>query len=319
MRGRTKLIGKGLTAIVIGLFVYYFFNNIDSFRDLQKVALWPLIGIFAFKMLGILNAGQYLKANLLIFNKNISLRESFYVSLLSAIGNYFGPYLGGAGIRAVYLKKKFQLSYADFISTVSGIYLINFRIYSVAGVIALVLIHIFTGEYSLLFYLIFGVWAAIALFLSKLKIPGLGKRKLNWRGKITSFVLGKAKQIVNGWRQLRNNEEIYWKLHRISFINFLISFCVISLQFIAIGVEVSVPATVLYVAITNLSLYLSITPGAIGIREALFIFCGALLGLTTPQILQLAIVSRGMTFITMLIAFITVRLFKVQKITMANS
>src|SRR5690606_5319970 len=89
------------------------------------------------------------------------------------------------------------------------------------------------------------------------------------------------------------------RLNALTFYGFIISGAIVWLEFWAVGVHIGFIPLALYVTLSALSLLVSITPSAIGIREAIFIFSGSLLGLTNAQILQVAVIDRGVTFAVM--------------------
>lgn len=303
-----------LTFIIYGVFAWYAFNNLESFKILLEVSVYPLIAIYILKILITYNSGQFIRVVLRAFNKDISRSESYYLSLISSLGNFFGPFLSGAGVRAVYLKKRHGLSYAKFASTLSGYYFITFFVFSIIGLLSLIVIQVTTGEYMLLMYLVLGGWLVSTLLLAEVR----GFTKLiDVTSKHFSFlsrIIKKIHSIQTGWRTIRENRLLTLKLVGLTCIGFLISYGVISFQFKAINLSPSLASVALYVVITNLSLLVSITPGSVGIREAMFIFSSSLLGLNVDQILQLAVVSRGMIFVFMVSSFLILKILQYFKV-----
>lgn len=304
MSKKTKLAGKVITLITYGIFIWYFLANLDSFKTLLSVSIWPLIGIAVFKLISIHNSGQFMRSILSVYSKNIPNKESFYVALLSSMGNFFGPYLGGPGVRAVYLKKKYKLSYTDFASTLSGYYIISFFIYSLIGILMLVLINIQTGEYSWIMYFVMLGWLVSTIIIAEVRNIDKILVHIEKRASFLHGIFKRINLILKGWRLVRENKPLFYKLNRLTAYGFLITYVSTYFQFVAIGAHTSLLAIALYVVLSNLSLLVSITPGAIGIREAIFIFSSSLLGLSVQQIVQLAIIGRGITFLVMFIVFL---------------
>jgi uncharacterized membrane protein YbhN (UPF0104 family) len=65
----------------------------------------------------------------------------------------------------------------------------------------------------------------------------------------------------------------------------------------------------LYSSLSGASLLISLTPGSLGIREGVFLITSQSIGLVEEQILQLAIVDRGIMFILLVIMMIFVSIF----------
>lgn len=304
MSKKTKLASRIITLITYGIFIWYFVANIDSFKTLLTISIWPLIGIAIFKLISIHNSGQFMKSILRVYSKNIPAREAFYIALLSSMGNFFGPYLGGPGVRAVYLKKKYKLSYTDFASTLSGYYIISFFVYSLIGILALVLINIQTKEYSWVMYLVMLGWLVGTIIIAEVHNIDRFLGVIEKRVPILHGLFTRLNLVLKGWGLVRENRPLFFKLNKLTIYGFLITLASTYFQFVVIRAHTSLLAMSLYVVLTNLSILVSITPGAIGIREAIFIFSSSLLGLNVDQIIQLGIIGRGITFVVMFVVYL---------------
>jgi len=58
------------------------------------------------------------------------------------------------------------------------------------------------------------------------------------------------------------------------------------------------------------TLLVSITPGSLGLREGIFILTLEILGITTDQVMQLALLDRGLMVLTLILSFILINLVK---------
>src|SRR3972149_3081522 len=137
-----------ITVLVLGLFAAYFIFNIEKFKPLLDVSFVLLLLIALANIGGIFINGLFTKFILEPFKKFISIAEAFYVSVISSIGNFFAPAGTGFGIRAVYLKKKHGLPYSEFISTLSGSYILVFLVSSFVGLVSLYLLRdVYRSQY----------------------------------------------------------------------------------------------------------------------------------------------------------------------------
>lgn len=307
MRLFKKIFPTLITAAIFGLIVWYFINNQEAFDELLHIPVSLLVLLVVLKIVRIFNSGQFTKATIDAFNNKIPAKESFYIALISSMGNFFGPFLGGASVRAVYLKKKYKFSYTDFASTLSGFYFITFIVYSFLGLLALLAIQLQDGIYSTLLYLVFAAWFIGTVALAKVKsLTGL-LHKIE--GKLGPFnkMLKQLNSVIVGWRVLKDDKRLYRKLVWLTFIGFLISFAVSWVEFSAVNATKALAPLSLYVVLSALSLLLSITPSAIGVREAIFIFSSQLLGLSTQQVLQIALIDRAATFAVMGTSYMVIK------------
>src|SRR5690606_1688572 len=126
MKKAARLLNKFLTFIIIGVFIWYMYKNPDLLAAVLATPVLLVVAIIITKVLRTYNSGLFMARTIEAYGRRIPNAESFYIALLSTMGNFFGPYLGGAGVRAIYLKQKHGLSYTKFASTLSGFYIISF-------------------------------------------------------------------------------------------------------------------------------------------------------------------------------------------------
>lgn len=302
-----KHISFILSFIILVLFIAYFINNAEEFKRLKDVPPIYLILISILNMIVIFMNGIFLIVILTPFKKAIPLLEAFYISLLSSIGNYFTPFRGGAGIRAVYLNTKHNLSYSYFMSTLSGNYIVVFMTLSLLGLISLIIIQLVQGMYSIVLYLALGIVFAGMVFLSIVRIPDFKEKE---RNKYIDKVLRILGRINTGWKMILDTKGMMVKLVLLMLLNFLITYLITYIEFKAIGVMLSPYSIVLYASLSGLTLLFSITPGSLGIREAVFLFSASVLGVTNADILNVAVIDRGVIFFTMFILLIVIKLIQ---------
>ncbi|MFC1780523.1 YbhN family protein [Patescibacteria group bacterium] len=312
-----KYISVILTILFLSIFCIYFFQNQEDFKPLLQLSIPILVIISLLKVLTIFSMGLFIKIVLKPFKKKMSLAESFYISTLSTIGNYFMPLRGGAGIRAVYLKKKLKLSYSHFISTLSGNYIITFAVYSIIGLVSLILIQVKYNISSTILYIFFITLALVTLTLSLVKIP---KRILEISEKpgILNRISKILVNIAKGWSFITSNKSLLVKLLFITFLNFLITASITFLGFKSIGVNLTFPSLLLYVSLSGTSLLISLTPGSIGIREGVLLLSASIIATTSENILQVAVIDRGLSFFVLLFLYIIIKVLTSLKVLPKN-
>lgn len=313
MKRLSKHLATLFTLSILTVFVWYLITNFDTFQELLSISPWVWITLLVLNTVRIHNNGSFLKYTLEFYKKHIDSRESFYIALLTTIGNFFGPFMGGAGIRAVYLKRQHKLSYTDFAATLSGFYFITFIVNSAIGLAALIVIHLQTSVVSPVVYLVFAGWLISSVVLAEVrnidKILLFIERRLPIAHKPFKF----TNNAIKGWGQIKSDKRLFYRLNRLTVYGFLILYVITYVEFRAIGADPSIASISLYVTLSALSLLVSVTPSAIGIREAIFIFTSALIGLNTDQILALAVIDRAATFVVLFVGYLILKSHGVYK------
>jgi len=293
--------------ILVGFFVafgWYLVVNLDDFRillDLNPV----FVALAAVGHLGVVALnGVFTRRILLAFGKDVSYQDSFFVSLISSIGNFFLPMQSGAGVRAVYLKRKYQLAYNDFLSIFAGTYAINFFLSSALGIMSLFFLRHQTGPGQLL--VIGAAFAAIlagSTFVAITPISGallryvlrlIPSKKLSLTGE----------RVQEGWELIVADRRLVAELIVITATSMLLSVGLFIVELRSVGLETGVWSVLFYASIGSIVLILNITPASLGIREAVLVFSAAALGLTVPQILSVALIDRGVKFTVLAVSWL---------------
>lgn len=305
---RKKYLSSPLTLAFIALFAWYFFGHLDSFRPLLDISALALILVALAKFVNHLINGVFMKLTIEVFTKKMNLLESIYVAILSAIGNFFGPLLGGTTIRAVYLKKKHNLTYSHFTSTLAGYYLILFAVNNVLAIIALLALDGSGQRNGLLLF--FGAWLVFLIGLMFARLPERGKLRRLDNHKIAKWFWSALYEIEVGWHRLLKTPMMLPKLCVLALAGFAVTYLTALVEFRAIGVPISAAALGLYTVISISSMLISLTPGAIGIRESLLLLTSSVMGVSNTQILQVSVIDRGASFLVLFILYLVIRFLK---------
>ncbi|MDQ3075862.1 MAG: flippase-like domain-containing protein [bacterium] len=303
--------------IFIIIFAIYFFVSFEQFKILLNVNLWLLSIIVIANLTNIASNGLFIKIILKPYNKIIPILESIFISLISSVGNFFAPVGGGLGLRAVYLKKKFNLTYSDFISTLYGNYIIVFLVNSFVALVALYLLREKpNGAYYLLLVLFSGIFG-VCLILSLVKVPvaTINKKLKKKPNKIVFILL----EILKGWNRIVENKKLLLQLILLSTFNLSVTIFISWLEIKALHLSISLPSLLLFSVLGSLSLFVNITPANLGVKEAIFIFSGSVIGFSTSEILSIALVDRGILFLVLFVSWLLMpRLSKLFNVSIKN-
>lgn len=251
------------------------------------------------QFLRILLTGLFTKLTLQAFEKKITISETNYLSIVTTAGNFFGPLLGGTSIRAVYLKNKHKFQYSKFMSTLYGYYLITFTTYSLIGMLALSVVYVQFGSLDgmkLVGLFLLATFSAGTIALSLptkygYMLSGIRIMKLLRKQIVTA---------VDGWGLIRKHPGL---VHRLIILSVAV-LGVASLESLVLyrlfSTDVFLPSVILYTALGAFSMLISITPGAIGIKEGFYLLISSTLLLDNTQVIQMATVDRSVTFIILI-------------------
>lgn len=280
---KKRIFQISLLIILIVWFIVYFYQNIDDFRQLKIVNplyIFPLIALF---ILSVVGNGLILKYFLEPFTIKLKFKEWFGLSVITSMGNYLTPFRGGAVARAIYLKKVYQFSFAHFLSTLAGIYIIIFLVYSFVGLLTMFFLYQSLGIFNVLIFFVF-----LAIFLSLLGIviflPKIKETKHHF---LNLFI-----NVINGWHLIKSDKKVVGIIGLISLINVGIMVLMMFLEFRVFGIEISLLRVLFLSIVSTLGLFISITPGALGIKEAIVAFTAIVINIPVHQVLTVSILDR---------------------------
>jgi len=279
-----NLFSTGILLIIAALFIYYISRHISDFKQLSlvnPVYLVVLVVLFTFNyfLTGIITQN-------LIYPLGVRLKgtEAFAISVVTGFYNLITPFRGGAVTRAVYLKKRHNFRYTDFLATLAGMYVITFLIASFLGLISILYINYIYNSFSWLIFFIF-----LSVFLPLLIIVALSPKipltKNKW---LNRFI-----KVVNGWHLIKNNKRVIFIILTISLIQLILSSLMLYLQFQVFGINIEFIKCLLLTSISSLSLLIAITPAGLGINEAVIVFSALTINITPAQSLSVALLGRA--------------------------
>lgn len=307
MKNLKKYISPILTVLILFLFGIYLYKNPDILSSLKSTnPIYILLIMFLYLFIFYLEA-LFILVTLKIFKKEIDSNEGMYISVLSRIGNYLLPMRAGAVFRATYLKKKYNFEYSNFLSTLYGYYIIFFLTSSILLFLGLMYKAIFLNQTYISLILFFLSIILAMLFLIVFNLP-IEKLFVNSEGilkKVVSFL----SKFLNGWKLIVKEKHSFNKLLLLAFGNIFVNTIIIYIEFLSIEKVPNILDVLLYTCISGLSLFISITPGSLGLREGVLLITSQSLGLSESEIMRLAVLDRGIMFILLLICMLIIYIF----------
>jgi len=285
-------VSIAIVLILVAWLGYYGYSHRGDFAELTLVSPWlivvlALISLVSYFAIAILN-NVLLRALKVI----MPLGESFMLSIVTGFYNLITPFRGGMAVRAVYLKKKYDFAYVNFLASLSAVYVLTFLVGSLLGIISTLLIYFQTGIFS---WVLFGIFDAV--FLAMLIIifvsPQFKERKNKW---LNRFI-----KVINGWHLIKKNGRVILVTSFVTLIQILLSSLMMWLQFRVFGLDVSFTAAVFLSAIGSLSILIGLTPGNLGVQEAIVVFSAATIGISATDSLSAALLGRAVSLVVLFV------------------
>ena len=294
-----RLLGKILAVFFFIIFLIYFYFNRQEFVKLLEIEWYYIISILVLKLVILFINGLYISAFLKGYKLSMPHIESYYLSYITTWGNYFGPLHGGSGLRALYLKRKYKFPLSLFLATMYGNYIIIFFVNGLISLLALIMIYFTTGLTSYLLSLFFSTVVLVTGIIIFVSQSSLLIRDLLLKGKVLIFQ--KVAKIFQGWIKLRNNYVLIRHLIILTLSNLLLWTIMYYLQYRSIGINLSLPQTLLFTTITSSTILVNITPGGIGIREAIQLLFSKFIGISELDVVSVAILDRALLFLALIV------------------
>ena len=253
-----------LTTIIA--FIYYFVTHPEVRNQLSQIPPVTLIVLLVLYLISVLVLGLTFNATLRLCRLSLTKSETALLTAYSSVINFFGPLQSGPAFRAVYLKQKYKLSITQY-------------------TLATLVYYAFFGTFSgmLLLSGILGWWL-IGLIIALL---------------IVAYGVSRHPRIAPRVKSLAMSNWYYLAAATLAQVLIVAVIYYIELNSVSNGISVS--QALIYTGAANLALFVSITPGAIGFREAFLLFTQNLHHIDASTIVAANIIDRAMYIVLMLI------------------
>ena len=247
-----------LIIITAAVFARYWQTHPGLGQTLQQANPWGLVVIGILFILSLVCIAAVYDILLKICSVRLGSSENLALTGYSTIANFFGPGQSGPGVRAVYLKKKHGLKLRD---------------YTVA---------------TLLYYAVYALLSGLLL---------LGSSGQYWPWAILGFagVVAVVWLVLHKWppTRLKLSPRLLLALTLAVAAQLLCYILIYAVELHLVQAHASLRQIVAYAGAANFSLFVSLTPGGIGIREAFLAFSTKLHGISLGSIVAANVLDRA--------------------------
>lgn len=265
-----RIIPFGLSVIAIAVFVAYLIRNFDRYEQLLDLsvnsALLLVVLVFAtIYVNGLVNYALYhgLGAT------NMPVGEAIGLATVNTLANQL-PFAGGMVAKAVYMKRRYRISYSQFVSATVAVFVLSIGIEGVMGLVGILYLVTIRGYPSSTWLVVgFALMAASTLSLwLPLDFLPMPER---WEKQVT--------KLKEGWQTLRNNPALLLTLIGTNVAGVLVSAARALVVFRALSQDVNLVQSILFASASILTQLVSITPGGLGLKEGIIAIVASVYGI----------------------------------------
>lgn len=276
-----------LFLVTIAWIGFYIKNHWTDFAP-AKTIVWPyILLLLAISLIYIIVQGLVLKVTLEPFKIRLKFFEWFGITVITFLGNYIFPF-SGFGFRAAYLKKTYGFNYTSFIGSLVAIYLTEFFLFTLGGLIGLWSWYKATGfvDYKILtlFLAVFSICTVFLFFSPKLPV-------------FQSKFLIHLNRVLHSFYFIKTDNNLMRKLLVIVLSEVILFSAIFFFAYRALHFPVSYLTSMIAAALSLYSLLIRITPASFGFYEAMVIYTTKLADLTVANGLLVAMVTRVVSMI----------------------
>jgi uncharacterized membrane protein YbhN (UPF0104 family) len=274
--------------------VSYVSDNAEAFAPVLQVT-WLDAAALTLAFLAIMvGNGLFIAVVSHAFRIRLAGLEWLSLSFASSFANYFLPFRGGTGIRALYMNRMHRFPITEFVSTLSIMYLMHIVTNGLLALAGMGMIARNGGplNLSLMFFFAFVATAGLATMLIRFEI------KRNFK----SFPLAQIVTLVNAWQAVRADRVLVMKLWLLMLGMTLATVWQCRAAFDALSITLPWEGVVVYAAAKNLASLVGLTPGSMGVVELISIYLGNVLGYSTADALSVQALIRAVAIASLLLA-----------------
>lgn len=222
------------------------------------------------------------------FGKKVSYIDCYMLAYANNFLNKILPTIGGgAAFRAIFLKKKYDFPYLQFVSTITGLYVISFFSVSLIGLVCLVLIYIRIKVLNWFLIIAFS-----GLFLGCLSIIIFSPKLPESNNRLVKIF----NSVIDGWIMIRKDYKFIVIYTFLSIILFGLSALATMISYKALGLATDYIDMLFLSSLGIIMAFMNFTPDGIGVKEGLFIFSSDLVRIPKDMLVMGSLVLRAVSF-----------------------
>jgi len=267
------VLALSVVALTIAAFIYYIVKHPETVTQLRHIPPLILVVLLALYAASFLAYVFITRVSLNIFGKTMSRQENILFNAYSSLINFFGPGQSGPAFRAVYLKKRHHL---------------NIKHYALAG---------------LIYYGFFAVLSVGLAFAGSR--PWWQTALTAVAAAVVSLLLIRRYQGKLGTAGRLHAQHIAW-IGAATALQIVLQVFIFAVELRGVDGHISWGQIMTYTGVANLALFVSFTPGGIGIRESFLLFSQNLHHIDSSTVVAASVVDRATYLVLLGVLFVLV-------------
>lgn len=298
MKKYKRFIGIIILLLILAAFTWYITSNWAGFQDIQLSNPAWLIPAILLIIINLYSIGAVLEVAVEPHGVFLSKKEILGLSSITRFANNVTPSYLGTAIRAVYLKKKYDVSYAKFTSSFAVSNIVQLVI---SGVLALLILISQTGfatEYTMIvFMLVFILFFVIVLSLPLGWLVSFFARLSDRKTKKTAKVFERLSVVVAEYGKIRSQPKLFIKMFVWTLVALLSTTGTVYFIYLSLGLDIPFISAAFIAILGSWAIVFAITPGNIGVSEGLLVIGAQLMGVSIPITIAVAILRRLVVYL----------------------
>lgn len=282
--------------LLIGIAVWFLFQQPDVLASLKQIAWSDLIGLLLLSLLILFTLGVQFDYLIRAFGLRLPLHEWLGLTAVNSMFNYYLPARGGLIARGAYLKRKYDFPWSRYVSLVIVSQVVMLGAVAFLGLVFLIICRKECSNFYWELVSLFGGVLLITVSIYQI-LPRLAKQLVRFP-LLKPFLRDFTKGLTD-WRQDR-----WVGIRFLGLVVVLVFLWGLRLYscFLAIGAPVEFWKIMIIQTMISLSFIISMTPGNLGIKEGLTALSAKLVDISPTTALLASLVDRA---VAILIIFAT--------------
>jgi uncharacterized membrane protein YbhN (UPF0104 family) len=286
MSSRTRrFLTTSVLLALLGMISLFLQAHPELLASIKNLTLFNSAWLISVRLAIFATNGLFLRAFARKFGIPLTFREWFGLAAITTMGNYITPFSGGLFVRATYLKKRHNMPYAQFTSLLASNYLIMFWVIGIMGFFFLCLI----GQSWSMHWPIALLFVIIVIAISLIFV--FPEQHIPWHNSIGRFL----NTMLKSWYTVKQDYSLLSRMLLLTLITIGLNGISFWLAYWALGLQISLFVAFLLGMIAAFSIFINLTPGSLGIQEAMVSLSAALLGADAREALLVVLLIRAVT------------------------
>jgi uncharacterized protein (TIRG00374 family) len=298
LKNLKKIIKLLITVVCIAYLIKFFYTDRQSLRLVLKLDFLSVVYIVILTIIYLLIYNFRLK---IVFEKCSGQRLLFFpVFQLLMLASFLNMVLSQFGniYRGVRLKKEYGISYTCYISSFTSLLWMDTCLNMFIAVIVILFVK---SDFQIGRFTAWKLFSVMGLVTVAAPIAvKMALSRIKTKGRYPAWIHSKLTEVIAA--TINNMKDIRYLL-KVTGLGILILFQTVFAHYIlfrGFGINLTAPALLVFYVLLRLSMFITITPGNIGVQEIAYGFISKQMGIGMAEGILVSVVARILLSITVI-------------------